>query len=85
MVVIYSSVFYLRFTLFLCAILYTRSSHCRAHIDAIVQTVPTAASSPDEYIVDSATIYATVRPDHISIANYSAPADKHSIKVHSYK
>lgn len=39
----------------------------------------------DEYIVDSATIYATVLPDHISIANYSAPADKHSIKVHSYK
>lgn len=45
----------------------------------------TAAPGSDEYIVDSATIYATVPPDHISIANYSAPADKHSIKVHSYK
>jgi len=39
----------------------------------------------DEYIVDSATIYATMRLDHISIANYSASVDKHSIKVHSYK
>lgn len=39
----------------------------------------------DEYIVDSVTIYATMQLDHISIANYSASVDKHSIKVHSYK